>query len=626
MSEQWRRFIAGENTVSGVEPIILRSWQRSRERRVNYRLVKDTDILPAPLLRERCQAQESLVQAAEQVLPYIYRLLQGQNYMVILCDFEGYILKVVGDPPFLTRAQQVQLSPGANWREDVRGTNAIGTSISEGTAVKVLGWEHYVQENHFLSCWAAPVRNPQGKIVGVLDISGESGQRNSRFLEIALIGAKMIEQNLLLAELQKEAAISQRGLQLAGAMLRQGFIVIDNKGVIKEINQQGAQLLGKRREEIIGNTVGDVFDNTKSILFSHKRLDLQFEDNAGKEIDSRLIRVTSPEGRLLGSVGVLNLTRANVDPIESSCWIGNCAKSKQVLDIAARAAAVNVSVLLQGESGTGKEVIARYIHQLSDRREGPFVALNCAALPPNLIESELFGYAEGAFTGAKKGGQPGKFELADGGTIFLDEIGDMPANVQVALLRLLQEREVCRIGDHKVRKINVRVIAATHKDLEKLVKTGLFRLDLYYRLKVVTINLPPLRERIEDIYDLVPYFVSKACQNMGKPLLEVDREIYPYLLAYHWPGNVRELENIITGMVALAGGPQITVADLPPELRQNLFCSTKVEEGSLLEEKTRLAIIEALQKTKGKIAPAARLLGMGRTTLYRKLKEYNLLK
>ncbi|GAV24932.1 sigma-54-dependent Fis family transcriptional regulator [Carboxydothermus islandicus] len=580
---------------------------------MDYYRVINNDILPAPLLRERWQEQEELLKAAEQVLPHIYRLLQGQNYMVILCDSEGYILKAVGDPPFLNKAQKVYLSPGANWREDIKGTNAIGTSISEGTAVKVLGWEHYVQENHFLNCWAAPVYNPEGKIAGVLDISGENGSGNYRLLEIALMGAKIIEQNLLLQELQKKVTISQQGFLMLGKMLQEGVIVIDNQGIITEINQKGARILGKRREEVIGNLISDVFSKAKSFSFSPKEGKFQIDAGLREKIGANLF----------DTVKVPKLAGQNVT--EQHRWVGSSTKSKQVLEIVAKAAAVNLSVLLQGESGTGKEVIARYIHQLSERRDGPFIALNCAALPPNLIESELFGYVEGAFTGAKKGGQPGKFELANGGTIFLDEISDMPLNVQAALLRVLQEREVCRIGDNKVRKIDVRVIAATQRDLQQLVNNGLFRLDLYYRLKVITINLPPLRERKEDLYELVPYFVYKACQSMGKPLLSVDQEIYSYFLAYHWPGNVRELENCIYSMVALATGPQLTVADLPLELRQKLE-SVQADSGSLLEQKTKLAILEALKQTNGKIAPAARLLGMGRTTLYRKLKKYDLLK
>ena len=290
---------------------------------------------------------------------------------------------------------------------------------------------------------------------------------------------------------------------------------------------------------------------------------------------------------------------------------------------AEKAAQTNATVLIQGESGTGKEIIARYIHQNSIRGDGPFVALNCAAIPATLIESELFGYTDGAFTGARRGGQPGKFEIAQKGTIFLDEIGDMPHNVQASLLRVLQEREVVRIGDNRPRKIDVRVVAATNKNLTSRIEDGDFRLDLYYRLKVVTLELPPLRHRLEDIYDLVPFFIKKICGNSGKPPISVTEDVYTRLLAYDWPGNVRELENCIESMLAMAESSFLTVDDLPEEVTaQNARMWDQGE--NLMDRQMKHAIVKALAKTNGKIAPAARVLGIGRTTLYRKIEEYGI--
>ena len=277
----------------------------------------------------------------------------------------------------------------------------------------------------------------------------------------------------------------------------------------------------------------------------------------------------------------------------------------------------------QGESGTGKEIVARYIHQLSSRGRGPFVALNCAAIPATLFESELFGYTEGSFTGAKRGGQQGKFEAAQNGTIFLDEIGDMPQDVQSSLLRVLQEKEIYRIGDTRTRSVNARVIAATNKDLRTLVDEGHFRLDLYYRLKVVTIDLPALRDRIEDILDLAPYFLNKLCESAGKPTPDISDTVYTQLLSYSWPGNIRELENCLESMIAMADGFVLTEEDLPEEIKGHLSVS-RDNNNLLLEEQTRQAIIQALMKTNGRVAPAARMLGIGRTTLYRKMYEYNI--
>lgn len=530
--------------------------------------------------------------------------------MVLLCDNEGYILETLGNTPFMTKAQQVHLSPGTNWREEFKGTNAIGTSLIEKIPVRVLGWEHFVQENHFLTCSAAPIKNMNGEIVGVLDISGEVGntEKNNRLLEVAIMGAKMIEQNLEIYSLQRSFQFTKQGLKLVIQMLKEGVIAINSLGLITEINQSGAQMLGRKQEEIIGHLASEVFQASKGCF---------------QNISSSLKPLLDEYGNALGAVGVLNITQSTKET--KPFWVGRSDVTRQVFDRASKAAASNSVVMISGESGTGKEIIARYIHQSSPRNDGPFIALNCAALPHSLVESELFGYADGAFTGAKRGGHQGKFELANEGTIFLDEIGDMPLEVQVSLLRVLQEKEVMRIGDTKARKINVRVIAATHKDLQSLVTQGLFRLDLYYRLKVITIDVPSLRNRIDDIFDLIPFFIFKVCQSMGKPPMEIDQTIYKYLLTQNWPGNIRELENCIESMVAMAEGSVLTINDLPAEYKKQ---TCNLEENplhlTLLDEQTKKAIIIALNQTKGKIAPAAKILGIGRNTLYRKMHELDI--
>ncbi|WP_407310780.1 sigma-54-dependent Fis family transcriptional regulator [Desulfosporosinus sp. SB140] len=620
-TNHWNRFINGESVESEVTPSIYRSWQRSREYRVDHTLVSNQDILSKPRLNERRDAQDSLIRAGEPVLPYIFSLLGSTNYTVLLCDNEGYIIEATGDAPFMTKAQKVNLSPGAGWREEIRGTNAIGTALSDNAPISVFGWEHFVRDNHFLACWAAPIQNSQGAPLGVLDISGEAGNDREKVLSIARMGASMIEKNLRLFELENQLKFYQEGAKLASSLLKQGFLAIDQNGVITNINALGAALLGRRQEDIIGQLAGDIFSSPKGWMLSGHSLNLHIKNRSGKEISSHLTQVVNNVGQALGAVGTLEISKDSSAVSTNSLWIGHGQPTQRILARASKVAATHSSVLIHGESGTGKEIIARTIHQLSPRREGPFVALNCASLSSSLVESELFGYVEGAFTGARRGGKPGKFELADKGTIFLDEIGDMPLNVQVSLLRALQEKEVSRIGDTKTLKIDVRVIAASHKDLSALVATEHFRLDLYYRLKVVTLELPPLRERTEDIRDLVPHFIRKACESFGNPILGIQEEVYDHLLVHPWPGNVRELENCIESMVALADGPILTVADLPDEFKQSVL---NTEPEPLLEQQTKHAILYALTQTKGKIAPAAKLLGIGRNTLYRKLKEMDI--
>jgi transcriptional regulator of acetoin/glycerol metabolism len=587
---------------------------------VDHTEISQNMILTASHLRELRDSQEDLIRAAESVLPYIFQLLQSANYTVLLGDKKGYILEALGDGPFLSKAQKVHLSPGVNWREDVKGTNAIGTALSENSPITVNGWEHFVRENHFMTCSAAPIHGSLGEIVGVIDISGETGHRQERVLDIALMGAKMIEQNLHSLDIERQLKFYKQGAKLAIDLVKEGFISIDRLGVITNINHSGASLLGRKREDIIGRPVVEVFSTPKGWMLNNHELDLRLRDHAGNEIISRLRRLTDDTGNSLGAFGTVKLSKPQT---VTPSWVGSSANSRQILDRIQRAASTHSSILIQGESGTGKEIVARMIHELSPVKQGPFVALNCAALPSSLLESELFGYADGAFTGARRGGQPGKFELAHHGTIFLDEIGDMPLTAQVALLRVLQEKEVTRVGDTKSHKVDVRVIAATHKDLKALVEAQMFRLDLFYRLKVVGIELSPLRERLEDIRELVPHFIQKTCALLGRPFLGIEEEVYSYLFAHTWPGNVRELENCIEGMVAMANTPMLTVDDLPIELRTRSPLGDR-ETPSLLTQQTKQTILNALAQTHGKIAPAARLLGIGRNTLYRKMKEFNI--
>ena len=303
---------------------------------------------------------------------------------------------------------------------------------------------------------------------------------------------------------------------------------------------------------------------------------------------------------------------------------------------AQRVAQSSSSVLILGESGTGKELFAQSIHNASDRRGRPFVSLNCAAMPRELIDSELFGYVEGAFTGARKSGSPGKIELADGGTLFLDEIGDMPLDLQVHLLKVLEDRQVTRLGDTKPRKVDVRIIVATNQNLQSLVEQGKFRLDLYYRINVFTIRLPALRDRKEDIPDLAYCFLSQCSKAMGKNVTYISQNVLQAFKAYDWPGNLRELRNAVEYGVNLAAAQKITINDIPDNiawLAQD--AEAEIDEPELSDEgifgaamseadtETR-QIIELLDKYKGNKSKVANELGMSRPALYRRLKKLNI--
>lgn len=622
MSNLWRKFVNGEEGLSNVRPLIHRSWQRSKNNNINHQRFENTEILTLSQLKERCQNNEALVRAGKQVLPSLFNFLKELKHTVLLSDKEGYILESVGEPTFLSKVQKVQISPGTNWREDIRGTNVIGTILQEPVPMAIFGWEHYIQQVHFIDCWGAPIKNPQGEIVGVLDISAEAttNQRNY-LLDLAVIGARLIEMNLQLFLLEQNFHIYKNGLSITGKLLREGVIAINSGGFITEINKTGALLLGYKREDLIGRLAAEVF-NHRCWGFKEDASELYLEMKNGQNVISHLQEVYDDFGNRVGVIGTLQLSNASP---EKAFNVGRSESMKNVIKNAEKVARTNTTVLISGESGTGKEKIARYVHERSFRATRPFIPINCAAIPENLIESELFGYVEGAFTGARRGGQPGKFEVAHGGSIFLDEIGDMPLHVQASLLRVLQEKEVYRIGDSQPRKVDVRIIAATNKDLYSLTKSEEFRQDLFYRLNVVNIVIPSLRQRTEDIFELVPYFLRKVCLAHNKPLMEIEPDAYDFLLAYSWPGNIRELENCIERMVVMTENTVLTVDDLPMQI-QNI--NSRIKKGKELEQHTDnatiSAILKVLKETNGNITIAAQLLGIGRTTLYRKMKKLGL--
>ncbi|HWR44275.1 sigma-54-dependent Fis family transcriptional regulator [Sporomusa sp.] len=563
MASLLKSFIHGNDirVIDKVPPPIFQSWKRCRGLNVNHEQIFQDDILQSSMLKELLDRYEQLIRIAKPILQHLFSLLRTSNYQIMLSNNQGYILETFGDPSFVNKTEKFFLTPGVNWRENLKGTNGIGTVLIEQTPLAIPGWTHYSQPVSFLDCWASPISSSDGNLIGVLNISGEAGAKHKHLMEITTIGATMIEQSLQIAEMKARFNLSKGDLDALGKLLLHGSVHVDKGGSRKT----------EKQNFFVPMSFNHIVEN------------------------------------------------------ENNQWHGRSPKTHSILDIAMRAARTDSTVLVQGESGTGKEIVARIIHNSSMRKEKPFITLNCAAIPNNLVESELFGYADGAFTGAKRGGQPGKFELASTGTIFLDEIGDMPFHVQAALLRVLQQKEFYRIGDDKCRIMNARVIAATNQDLRHMVDQGKFRLDLYYRLKVIFIEIPPLRERIEDIWDLVPYFVEKFCNKFGMPSMDISPELFPHLINNQWPGNVRQLENCIENMIALSpGASTLTIEDLPNEYKTKFQRSSTSLEDEISQQSAALErkrIIQALKDTNGNIAAAARKLGIGRTTMYRKMEK-----
>ncbi|MBZ4663948.1 MAG: PspF2 [Caloramator sp.] len=340
-----------------------------------------------------------------------------------------------------------------------------------------------------------------------------------------------------------------------------------------------------------------------------------------KQVTEQIEKIHKELNLYKNEIAKMNRAKYSLDDI-----IGESKPMKQAKSKVKKLARVNSNILIIGESGVGKELFAHAIHNESERNEFPFVSINCSAIPENLLEAEFFGYEDGAFTGARKGGNIGKFELANGGTIFLDEIGDMPLYMQAKLLRVLQEKEVVRIGSNKVVKLDVRVICATHKNLEQLVDEGKFREDLYYRLNVLSLDIPPLRQRREDIPLLVQRFVEKFYKETGL-YREIPEEVMNILCNYDWPGNIRELKNIVERICVNADDTEVTVNDLPASILNKTFrIEHKKNQGlrEIMESIEKEIIISTLKECNNNKSLAASKLNIPRASLYRKIEEYNI--
>lgn len=637
--QAWEKCIqSGPTELSGVKPSIVQSWQRCLEMKVDpYQTASNR--ISGEELKEKLTNNNKLIDVAKPFMQELYQFVAGSGFAVLLVDTEGYILEIVGDKHILKTYPY--LRQGENWQEQYKGTNAMGTILVEQKPLQVNATEHFCQLNHHLTCSAAPIYDPQGRFVGILDLSGDFRKTHLHSLGMVVAAVAAIKNQLSLQQASDEVLMTYNQLNAIVDSMSEGLLSFDKDGKVIRINSVAGKILRINPEDFLDQDITEVFatDEIKSLIFNQKKVLTDYEmllDTAKGRLhfttSSRIIR--GKNGEISGAVMTIKeikTVRKLVNQMVGAQarftfadLIGTSPKLQECIKLAKLAARGNSSILLEGESGTGKEVFVQAVHNYSNQ-QGAFVAINCAAIPRELIESELFGYEEGAFTGAKRGGRPGKFELANGGTLFLDEIGDMPLDTQVALLRVLQEKQVVRVGGTKSIPIDLRLIAATNKDLYSEIKKGNFRLDLYYRLNVITLHIPPLRERKGDILILANNFIRKLGRPLGKDSVKLSSEVEEKLLNYPWPGNVRELENTIERALNIMTGDLIFVEHLPDKIKKVLPLSneegTKIE--SLAEMEKRL-ISRALAAYRGNIARTAEVLGICRNTLYRKIKEYEI--
>lgn len=602
----------------GCDPSIVRSWQRCLE---DYQLDPAQTVAPTVLEQGRIlEGRERLQQVlkiAGHEMNSLHQQLSGAGHAVLLTDARGVILNCVTAPSERKVFEQAGLWLGADWSEAREGTNGIGTCLVERQALTIHQDEHFRGRHTGLTCSASPVFDPQGELLAVLDVSSarHEASRQSQFHTMALVNlsAKIIENSYFLGHFQNQWLLRFHLHAESVGLFSEGMLAFDGDGVIGAVNQSALNLLGHVRGSLLGQSVDSVFDCPRDELFSRATL----QANASWPLHTRDGRRLFAALRGQPRNGPAPVMVQAEPPRPSSICLGDEALQtdfRRALRVFER----DVPLLVNGETGSGKEAFAKAVHQASLRSSKPFVALNCASIPESLIESELFGYRGGSFTGARKEGMQGKLQQADGGTLFLDEIGDMPLALQTRLLRVLEDRVVVPIGGEPM-AVNVRIISATHRNLQERVADGSFREDLYYRLNGLEIGLPALRERT-DKSQLLDFLLAEEAGGQRLFISPAAREA---LLDFAWPGNVRQLRNVLRTLAALCENDVIQYEDLPATIR---LAPPKAPEACEypLEDAEKQALLLALELNRWHMTHTALQLGVSRNTLYRKLRKHGI--
>ncbi|MDO6707350.1 sigma-54-dependent Fis family transcriptional regulator [Photobacterium sp. 1_MG-2023] len=582
------------------------SWHRCQRAGLRESQMPENIRLDRIALEERQAQASAMIAAVEAIaLPLFNQVFAGTNSRLLLGDAEGVIIQAWGQSRFENRLTGIALESGVCWQESLKGTNAIGNALTEQQLITVMGAQHFIRKHRFISCSASPLLSPSGTLIGVLDITSEQQVHTE---QTRLLVQQMVQwvENALLCQLP-DASV-RVDLACDSTVLNsgwQGILIANEQGQILAHNSAaerllGAhQMLGRQLEELIGEGETGVSDVAPLIYQKHRL-------NTEKRPSHR----TSSARQTLSPSCPLHFGDARIE----QAWQQACKLIEK-----------DIPVLVLGETGVGKGAFVKLLHQNSTRRKFPLIAVNCGALSQTLIESELFGYMPGAFTGASRQGQPGKIRQAHQGILFLDEIAEMPLSAQTRLLHVLQDKEVVPVGATQPVPVDIRVIAATHQDLAQAVAEGRFREDLYYRLNGLVLTLPALRDR-QDKPMLIQALLQK---HSGDPLLAICPELAHQLTCYAWPGNVRELDNLMKVAVALAEGESELTLNHVPQHQRCHFSSASLPSEEPTAGKLEAAISETMLATYeaqcGNISRTAKALGISRNTLYRRLRKIGLI-
>ena len=612
---------------------LARSWQRSHAAGLlpTGRLC-DPVHADAQALRQALARNHELLAHSRPVMEYLFDQVRHSQSVVILADSRGTLMHTLGDAFFLSKAERVALSCGASWHEAHRGTNAIGTALAETRGVEIHGAEHYLERNGFLTCAAAPILSGCGTLMGVLDISGDQHNGHPHTLGLVETAARMIENRLLLALHRRHTLLHLHPHAEGIGTVAEGMVVVSDDGLITGANRAGLALLRLTYADLGTAGLAHVLDTRLDDLLACEARRPQQPVQVRRHDGTVLYAQLSAQAAQAGPRPVFRpertaqatATAAGMPPDALAALDTGDLRWRTAADKARRVLDKPIPILIQGESGVGKEYFARALHDSGPRRTAPFVAINCAAIPEHLIEAELFGYAPGAFTGARKDGSPGRLREAQGGTLFLDEIGDMPLALQTRLLRVLQERTVTPLGGARPVAVDFALICATHCKLREAAQQGRFRTDLYYRINGLAVHLPALRERT-DFLALTQRLLSSLHAD-GPVQLAPDLEAR--MARHPWPGNLRQYASVLRTACAMLdpGETRLTWSHLPDDLLDELVqeapgpgADALAAEPRNLEELSRSVIQRSLESCRGNVSQAARQLGISRQTLYRKL-------
>ncbi len=631
--------VQGTRPGPSPEARIARSWLRCVN---NFGLdplrSHQTQVLEQMGLREHRERLDDLFDIAQIEIKSLYQRIAGSGFAIILTDRDGVIINWTGDASLSKPFEQTGLWLGAIWNEENEGTNGIGTALIEQQALTVHSNEHFRSRYTHLTCSAAPIFDPQGQLLAVLDISSvkcqDSRQSQLHTLALAVLSAKMIEHCFFLRAFRKQSVLRFHHRPEFMGQGSEGLLAFDDGGRILAANQIAADQLQQPRHQFVGQRVDALFAVNLDTLLGRGRsqfITLKPIRNTVKDQFFVLLHgAEQPPSSARPNVGVIE---AEPMPPPMKTLDGLSGKDPLMtynVQCARRVMNKRVNILLTGETGTGKEAFTKAIHEASARASKPFVAVNCASIPESLIESELFGYKYGAFTGARQEGRRGKILQAHGGTLFLDEIGDMPPPLQTRLLRVLEEKEVLPLGSDTPVPVDVYLISATHRNLQEHIATGVFREDLYYRLNGLELKLPALRER-NDRPLLIRSLLAAESDGVN---IRIAEDAFATLNGYSWPGNIRQLRNVLRTAAALCEDRIIRLEDLPTEIaglsphcpaqRASGYGTATSNATGGLAQAEREVLLHELDHHNWNITNTAAHLGFSRNTLYRKMHKHGI--